>query len=115
MDLLRFETDVEHHPRGRVIVQQGAPGDRMYVVREGEAEIRVGDRVVERVGPGGFFGEMSLVDHGPRSASVVALTDVTVVPIDERRFQRMVQQTPGFAVHVFRELVRRLREADRRL
>lgn len=115
MDLLRHETQVEHHPRGSVLVQQGSPGDRMYVLREGEAEIRVGEQVVERVGPGGFFGEMSLVDHGPRSASVVAVTDVTVVPIDERRFQRMVQETPGFAVHVFRELVRRLRRADAKL
>lgn len=108
----RHATDVETHPAGTTLLSQGAPGDRMYVVQEGEIEIQVDGRVVEKVGRDGFFGEMALIDHSPRSASAVAVTEVRVVPIDERRFLRLVQETPGFALSVLRVMAERLRRMD---
>lgn len=114
MDLFRHATDTETHPTGATIIHQGTPGDRMFIVQEGEVEIRIGDRVLERVGPGGFFGEMSLVDHSPRSASAVTTSAVRLVSLDERKFTRLVQETPGFALQVLRGLARRLREMDAR-
>jgi CRP-like cAMP-binding protein len=114
MELFRHAAQTEMFPSGARILQRGTPGHRMYVIQEGEVEIRIGPRTFERVGAGGFFGEMSLIDDAPRSADVVAATDVVLVPIDEKRFERMVHDTPGFALAVMRELVRRLRVMDGR-
>jgi CRP/FNR family transcriptional regulator, cyclic AMP receptor protein len=111
-NLFRHASDATSIPAGNVVLQAGQPGDVMYVVVEGDVEIRLGDRVLERVGPGGFFGEMALVDHSPRSATAVAVTAARVVAIDEKRFLRMLQDTPGFALEVMRSLVHRLREMD---
>lgn len=112
MDLFRHARDAETYPAGTTLLRQGTPGDRMFVVQEGEVAIAVGDHVLERVGPGGFFGEMALIDHAPRSATATAVTAVKVVPLDEPRFVRMIQDTPGFALQVMRGLARRLREMD---
>jgi len=112
MDIFRHAADAETHPAGTTPLERGSPGDRMYIVQEGEVEIRIGARVLERVGPGGFFGEMSLIDHAPRSASMRTATEVRVVPIDETSFVRLVQETPGFALSVLRGLASRLRQMD---
>ena len=84
----------------------------MYVVNGGEVEIRLGSKVLEVVGPNGIFGEMAMVDGGPRTATAVARTECKVGPIDQRRFQFLVQQTPFFAIEVMRVLVGRLRRVD---
>ncbi|HEU5100134.1 MAG TPA: Crp/Fnr family transcriptional regulator [Roseiflexaceae bacterium] len=60
-------------------------------------------------GPGGIVGEMALIDDRPRSATAVAATDCRLVPIDERRFTFLVQQTPMFALAVMRVMAERLR------
>lgn len=84
----------------------------MFVVKEGEVDILLGNRVVETVGPDGIFGEMAMVDGQARTASAVARTDCKLVPIDQRRFQFLVRQTPFFAIEVMRVLVERLRRTD---
>ncbi|HWY52015.1 MAG TPA: cyclic nucleotide-binding domain-containing protein [Chthoniobacterales bacterium] len=94
------------------IFSKGDPRTVMYVVLEGEVEIRLGDKVLEVVGPDGIFGEMALVDGQPRTATAIARTDCKLVPIDQRRFQFLIQQTPYFALEVMRVLVGRLRRAD---
>ena len=78
----------------------------------GEVEIRVGERAVEVVGPAGIFGEMAMIDGAPRTATAVARSDCKLVPIDEKRFQFLVQQTPYFAIEVMRVLAGRLRRVD---
>lgn len=103
-------TERETYAAGAVIFSAGDPGDMMYVVHEGEVEIKVGDTVVETVGPDGFFGEMALIEPGPRAAGAFAKSDCTLVPINERRFQFMVQEIPFFAKEIMRGLVRRLRK-----
>jgi len=103
---------VEIFPAEAVIFQQGEPRTVMYVVNAGEVEIRLGGKVLEVVGPNGIFGEMAMVDGGPRTATAVARTECKLVPIDQRRFQFLVQQTPFFAIEVMRVLVGRLRRVD---
>jgi CRP/FNR family transcriptional regulator, cyclic AMP receptor protein len=85
----------------------------MFVVKEGEVDIRVGGKVVETVGVDGFFGEMALIDGGLRSATAVAKKDCTLVPINEKQFLFMVEEIPFFALHVMRTLTAGLRQVDR--
>lgn len=94
---------------GTTIFNAGDPGDRMYVVKEGEVEIRLGDQVVERIGPEGIFGELALIDHEPRSATAVASEDTSLYPVDQRMFLFMVDETPFFAISVMRVMSERLR------
>ena len=95
-----------------VIFQQGDPRTVMYVVTEGEVEIHIGGKLSEVVGPNGVFGEMAMVDGQARTATAVARTACKLVPIDQRRFEFLVQQTPFFAIEVMRVLVARLRRVD---
>ena len=96
---------------GAVIFREGDPGEEMYVVQEGRVEIRVGEEVVETLGPGEIFGELALIDDQPRSATAVAVTASRVAAVPEARFHFMVQQTPRFALQVMRVMAERLRRA----
>jgi CRP-like cAMP-binding protein len=84
----------------------------MYVVKEGTVDVLVGGRVVDTIGPGGILGEMALIDKQPRSATAVAKTDCKLVNVNEQRFQRLVQQTPHFALQVMRVMATRLRQMN---
>ncbi|MBO0755075.1 MAG: cyclic nucleotide-binding domain-containing protein [Bradyrhizobiaceae bacterium] len=97
---------------GETIFKEGDRGDEMFVVQSGHVEIRRGNRVLETLSEKNIFGEMALIDDGPRSATVVAKTDVTVVPVGEKQFLFLVSETPFFALNVMRTLVRRLRAAN---
>ena len=79
----------------------------------GKVEIRNGSRSLEVLGPKGIFGEMALIDDSPRSATVVALTDVTVAPIKEAQFLFLVKHMPMFALKVMRVLAKRLRRQNK--
>jgi CRP-like cAMP-binding protein len=109
IDLFRNSTDTRNFAAGEVIFHQGDPGKIMYAVQDGTVDIRVGDRVIQSHGPGGIFGEMAIIDDQPRSATAVAATDCRLVPIDERRFMFLVQQTPFFAIQVMRVMADRTR------
>lgn len=100
---------------GQTVIEVGRKGDTMYVVFDGEVEIRTGDNELEAGGPGTIFGEMALIDDEPRSATVVAKTDCQLVPIDRRRFEFMVQETPFFALAVMRIMADRLRRVNTRV
>lgn len=86
----------------------------MYLLIEGEVDLLVGDHSVETVKPGAYFGEMSLIDDSPRSATARARTDCRVFPVNRARFEELVRQTPHFAVDVMRALANRLRQMDRK-
>ena len=104
-----------NYSQGQVIVQAGTVGQSMFVVLEGEVEIRIADRVVDDIGPGSIFGEMALIDDAPRSATVIAKTDCKLVEVDRRRFEFMVSETPYFALAVMRVMADRLRKANTRV
>jgi CRP-like cAMP-binding protein len=103
--------DARHFPAGATICVEGEPGKVMYVILDGEVEIRVGSRLLTTIGPGEIFGEMALIDSAARSASVVAKTDCRLAPVDEQRFLFLVQHAPFFALNVMRVLAERLRLA----
>lgn len=113
IDLFRKE-EATHFAAGEVIFREGEIGEAMYAIQEGEVELRIGDAVLEVLGPGQIVGEMALVDHSPRSATAVARTDCKVVVVPEKRFLFLVQQTPFFALQVMRVMAERLRRASRR-
>ena len=109
LNLFRHATNVESFAADEVIFREGDLGEVMYVVQEGDVHILRGGRQIDRAGPGGIIGEMALIDNGPRRATAVAVTECKLVPIDERRFEFLVQQTPHFALTVMRLMADRLR------
>ena len=114
-NLFQHDASAESIPAGQVIFAAGdPPGQVMYAVAEGEVDIQLDGLTVETVGPGGFFGEVAMIDHHPRSASAVALTDARVVAITPRRFTFLVQQNPFFALEVMRTMVARIRRLSAR-
>jgi CRP-like cAMP-binding protein len=112
IDLLPGDTPLKPVPAGELIFAQGDPGEVMYVVADGHADILIGGRPVETIGPGGVVGEMALIDAQPRSATVIARSDCTLIPVDERRFNMLVSKRPEFALQVMRVLALRLRRMD---
>jgi CRP-like cAMP-binding protein len=95
---------------GDVIFREGDPsGGVMYVVVAGEVDILRDGARVDTLVAGDPLGEMGLIDRGPRSATAVARSACRLEPIDERRFQFMVSQTPYFALEMLRVLVERMR------
>jgi CRP-like cAMP-binding protein len=113
-NLFRNEPAIKVVADGEAVFREGEAADAMYVVLEGEVDVVHGDRVIESVGPGGIVGEMALSEQAPRSATVVARGPVRLAVVSHQRFTFLVQQTPGFAVHVMRVLVDRLRRTTRR-
>ena len=113
--LFRNEQNVALFAARETIFSEGEPGDRLYIVLEGEISLSVGNTVVETIRPGGMFGEMALIDTFNRSATAHAVVDSKLVAIDENRFNYLVQQTPHFALVVMRTLVSRLRNMDETL
>jgi len=97
---------------GEILFKEGDRREVMYVLLEGEVEIRLGDYVVETAVPGALIGEMALIDDSPRAANAVAKTACRLAPVDKRRFHFLVQQHPQFATHVMKELADRLRHMN---
>jgi CRP/FNR family transcriptional regulator, cyclic AMP receptor protein len=97
-----------------VIFREGDKAEELYVIQSGTVEIHGGQRVLAILEEGDFFGEMALIDPAPRSASAIAVTDVHLIPISEKRFIELVTETPAFALDLLRILVRRIRARDGR-
>ena len=106
---------VVYYDRNRTIVEAGQAGVRMYVVTEGRVLVKIGERVVERLGPGGVFGEAALVDKTPRLATAVAETDCALLPVTRNGFVGLVKMSPGFAEKILSSLAERLRFLTTRL
>jgi CRP/FNR family cyclic AMP-dependent transcriptional regulator len=102
--------------RGKTIVQEGQTGLRMYAVIEGRVAVSItGSGVVERLGPGGVFGELALIEQTPRMASVVAETDCQLLPVNRTAFLLLVKTSPEFAETLLGALAERLRVLTARL
>ncbi len=115
MELFRHETDLKPLAAGQILFKEGEPGESMYVLMSGTAEISVNGKVVEFAEAGAIVGEMGMIDEGARSATVMAKSDCTFLPVDRKRFNFLVLHTPGFAQHVMRVIADRLRRTDARL
>ena len=101
-------------PAGRVIVSEGAAGHEFYLILEGQAVVRRKGRRVAMLGPGQYFGELSLLDRGPRTATVVADTDMTLLVLGQREFAAILETVPPVSRKLLQAMAHRLREADER-
>lgn len=95
-------------PEHRSIMKEGDKGGFMYVVFQGRVAMSIKSKIIERVGPGGAFGEMALVDRSPRAASAVAETDSALLSINREDFLTLVKTNPVFAISLLRSLSLRL-------
>jgi CRP/FNR family transcriptional regulator, cyclic AMP receptor protein len=97
-----------------VVVEADDPGGTFYIILRGEAKVTRKGKTIATLEPGDFFGEISLLDGGPRTANVVAQTPLVVVRIFKRSFDKMVAEEPGVAAKILEVVARRLRDAERR-
>jgi putative ABC transport system ATP-binding protein len=92
--------DLEHHPARSVVIRQGDPGDKLYVIRSGGAEVEVAEhgkaRHVATLKEGDFFGEAALVSGEPRNATVRAVSDVELYTLDKEDFDHVIDASPPF-------------------
>ncbi len=105
---------------GTALFHRGDPGDSLYVVKSGEVEIffknDTGERLVlEVAGPGDFFGEISLLDAGPRTASALVTKDLEAVVVDREDLEELMRIRPGAAMELLTATGRRLRDTNERL
>jgi CRP/FNR family transcriptional regulator, cyclic AMP receptor protein len=113
-NILASQLDVVRFKAGELIFTYGDPGDALFVIREGEVEAffkdDTGTRIVlETATNGDFFGELSLLDSGPRTASVVALRDTEALRVDRGDLQHLLRLQPGAAIHLLTAMGRRMR------
>jgi CRP-like cAMP-binding protein len=97
------------HPAKKVIMKEGEKGVFAYLVLEGVVAISIGGKIVEKVGPGGIFGEMALVNQNPRIATATADTECSLLPINRNELLGLVKSRPAFAMSLLKSLVHRLR------
>jgi CRP/FNR family cyclic AMP-dependent transcriptional regulator len=107
-------------PRSTTIMAGGDPTDSLYVVLSGRLKVMMSDAegkevILTILGPGEFFGEMGLIDDEPRSATVVTIEPCELLSIAKRDFKKCLAENFEMAMAVMRNLVRRLREADRKI
>jgi CRP-like cAMP-binding protein len=86
---------VRDYKAGDVIFKQGDDAHELFIVQSGKVEIFQGDRVLETLSDHGIFGEMALIDSAPRSATAVAITDATLIPVSEDRFLSLISNAPN--------------------
>jgi len=107
-------------PRSTTIMAGGDPTDSLYIVLSGRLKVMMSDSegkevILSILGPGEFFGEMGLIDEEPRSASVVTMEPCELLSVSKRDFNKCLAENFEMAMAVMRGLVRRLREADRKI
>jgi CRP-like cAMP-binding protein len=101
-------TDEVLIPAGSVVVDQGDPGTDCYVILDGTASVYVRGDHVASSGPGSMVGEMALVDHRPRTATVVADTDLDMLRFDSEAFRKLLEEMPKASERIMTALRARL-------
>jgi CRP/FNR family cyclic AMP-dependent transcriptional regulator len=112
--LLAAELDIVRYSVGEVVFNTGDPGDSMYVIRRGEVEVffkdDTGEKIVlETARTGDFFGELSLLDSGPRTASVIVTRDLEALHVDRADLDHLLKLQPGSALELLTAMGRRTR------
>src|SRR6476659_10877829 len=100
-------------PAGYTLADQGQTGREAFVIVDGSATVRRNGKKVAVLGPGAVVGELSLLDHGPRTATVTTDTDATVLVIEQRHFLGVLEDVPALARKLLASLAGRVREFDR--
>lgn len=102
-------TAITQFPKGRNIILEGATGVSMYAILQGSVVISIQGKPVETAGAGGIFGEMTLIDSGPRAASVAATSDCKLLAINRDSFMKLVKSNPLFGFELLKGFAERLR------
>jgi CRP-like cAMP-binding protein len=103
---------IAQHQAGYVICHEGQTGHGLHVVLDGETRVEIGGRTRRRLGRGAYFGEIALLDRGPRTATVVAETPVETFVLPVWNFRSLVKSQPGLAFKLLEELCGRLRSTE---
>lgn len=112
LDAIAGISKAVNHDAGRTICKEGETGAAFHVIVEGETKVQVGGRTRRRLGPGAFFGEIALLDGGPRSATVIAETPVRTLSVPVFSFRSLLRADPSLAMKLLEEVCRRMRSAD---
>jgi CRP/FNR family cyclic AMP-dependent transcriptional regulator len=107
-------------PKNTIVLTEGELGDSLYTIMSGRVKVFIGDKdgreiILKILGPGDFFGEMSMIDSEPRSASVSSLEVCTFKVLSHIAFEHAVERAPHIATLVMQSLAKRLRDADRKI
>lgn len=103
------------HREGAVLAREGDSGVGFFLIMDGTAKVSVRGRPRNTMGPGDFFGEISLIDQGPRTATVTAETPITTLGITAWVFKRLIEQNPSIASKMLKVMAQRLRQSSREL
>lgn len=103
-------SDRHHSQPGEHLTTQGKLGHEFVLIVEGKARAERDGKIVAQMGPGDFFGEMSMIDGGLRTSSVVAETEMDLIVVDGRAFWPLLETVPGLAHSVMEVLTGRIRE-----
>ena len=98
---------------GSLVIDQGQTAREAFVLLEGTATVKRNGRKVTTLGPGAVMGELSLLDHGPRTATVTCDTDCSLLVIDQRHFLGVIDEVPSIAAKLLATLAGRIRDLDR--
>jgi CRP-like cAMP-binding protein len=101
------------HPAGSVIATEGEPGAGLFVIQSGDADVTIGGKRVNQLHAGDFFGEMALLDGGPRTATVTATTDIKLWALTEWVFRGLLVEHPSIALRTLEAMAARLRAATK--
>jgi CRP/FNR family transcriptional regulator, cyclic AMP receptor protein len=111
-DLFKNSPNTTLFPVRATIFQEGDRGDSMFAIKRGKVAIMVGGNIVDVLREEELFGEMALLEHTTRAATVVALEETELVEVDKAEFYTLVGQNPPFALQLMQLLSERLRNAD---
>jgi CRP-like cAMP-binding protein len=112
LQIVARHTEMAEMPQSTVLVTEGEKGDAFFVVLSGTARVSRGGRRRGTLEPGGYFGELALLDPAPRSATVTAETDVQVGVLGARMFRILLRELPAISERLLAGLARELREAQ---
>ena len=120
LDVVRAVAAEKSYPKNAVVLTEGEMGDSLYMIQSGKVKVFIGDEdgreiILKILGPGDFFGEMSMIDKQARSASVNTSEASTFLVLTHAAFEKCVEQSPRIANMVMRILAQRVREADRKI
>ncbi len=110
--IARVVKDIDHSS-DTVIAREGEPGVGLFVIVDGTADVTIGGKKKASLGPGDFFGEIALLDGGPRTATVTATSDIAMLGLTEWVFRGLMQEHPTIAVKTLQQMAARLRNATK--
>src|SRR5688572_28972389 len=120
LDVVRAVASEKAYPKTAVVLTEGEMGDSLYMIQSGKVKVFIGDEdgreiILKILNPGDFFGEMSMIDKQPRSASVTTIEASTFLVLTHAAFEKCVEQAPRIGTMVMQILAQRVREADRKI